>query len=220
MERPTLARLFLACTLARGADAQLQAAFPLWDGHEAIEQYAKRTNLPPTKTLELGNGVNLGLVLVPAGRFIMGTPEPKPVDEEGFCTKVIVGQSVCAVGVGVLLVLIGTVIIRAIRQRHRPQYSLARFLVMSLAAGVAVVGGMHWRHSTRTLAQAQAEHTAALARFRDSANCEKPAHEVTLTTGDAVEIRTCVPLARPVIVSGTRPICGSRASRVHIRGHP
>ena len=24
----------------------------LWDGHESIEQYAKRVNLPPTKTLD------------------------------------------------------------------------------------------------------------------------------------------------------------------------
>ena len=46
--------------------------YPLWDGQESIERYAKRANLPPTKTLDLGNGVKLELVLVPAGEFMMG----------------------------------------------------------------------------------------------------------------------------------------------------
>jgi hypothetical protein len=78
MYRTLIAALFLACALAHGADAQPQAPFPIWDGHESIEQYAKRTNLPPTKTLDLGNGVDLDLVLIPAGKFVMGTPEPKP----------------------------------------------------------------------------------------------------------------------------------------------
>ena len=31
--------------------------YPLWDGQETVEQYAQRVNLPPTKTLDLGNGV-------------------------------------------------------------------------------------------------------------------------------------------------------------------
>ena len=68
------------------------SGLPLWDGSESVADYAKRVNLPPTKTLELGNGVNLELVLIPAGRFVMGTPEPTPADEEGFNKKIVVGQ--------------------------------------------------------------------------------------------------------------------------------
>jgi len=178
----TLACLFLGCALVCGADAQPQAAFPLWDGRESIEQYAKRVNVPPTKTLHLGNGVKLELVLIPAGRFVMGTPEPKPVDEDGFHKKIVVGQAVFAVGVGVLLVLVTTVIIRAIRKRRRPQYSLARFMKMTVVAGVGVMGGMHWWFSTKALTQAQAEYKAALARYQSSYRWEKPAHDVTLST--------------------------------------
>jgi formylglycine-generating enzyme required for sulfatase activity len=124
----------------------------------------------------------LELVLIPAGKFVMGTPEPVAVDEDAFRKKILVGQAALAVGVGILLVLIATVIIRAIREHHRPQYSLARFMAMTLAASVGVLGGMHWWHSAKPLAQAQAEHAAALARYKSSYDWEKPAHRVTLTT--------------------------------------
>jgi formylglycine-generating enzyme required for sulfatase activity len=38
-----------------------------------VEQYARRAGLEQTKTLELGNGVKLEMVLIPAGKFVMGT---------------------------------------------------------------------------------------------------------------------------------------------------
>ena len=57
---------------------------PLWDGSESVAEYAKKVNLPATQTLDLGNGIKMEMVLIPAGKFMMGMPEPATVDEEGF----------------------------------------------------------------------------------------------------------------------------------------
>jgi formylglycine-generating enzyme required for sulfatase activity len=53
--------------------------YPLWDGKEAVAAYAKRAGLEPELTLDLGDGVKMEFVLIPAGKFMMGSPN----DEEG-----------------------------------------------------------------------------------------------------------------------------------------
>src|SRR5471032_832039 len=99
-------------------------AYPLWDGQESVADYAKKVNLPPTKTLDLGNGVNMELVLIPAGKFVMGTPEPVAVDEDGFRKKIVTGQALLAASAGALLVMLAVIIIQAVRKKRRPQVSL------------------------------------------------------------------------------------------------
>jgi hypothetical protein len=92
--RPLALLLLLAALadLAGAAEPPSTPGWPLWDGTETVQQYAKRAKVEPTRTLDLGNGVKLEMVLIPAGKFVMGTPEPEKVDEEGFTYKILRGQ--------------------------------------------------------------------------------------------------------------------------------
>ena len=168
--------LTAACAIALCEEPSAKKSYPLWDGSQSVADYAKRVNLPATMTLELGNGVKMELVLIPAGKFIMGTPEPTPVDEEGFRTKIVTGQALLTVSVTALLVMLAVVIARAVRKKRRPQLSLGLLLLMTVAAGGCVLSGLHWHRSVRKLEEARIEYQAAKARF-DSAEqlFEKPA---------------------------------------------
>ncbi|MBI3829399.1 MAG: SUMF1/EgtB/PvdO family nonheme iron enzyme [Planctomycetes bacterium] len=53
-------------------------AYPLWDGKEKVEDYAKRTGLKASETLDLGDGVKLEMLLIPPGAFTMGSPAGEP----------------------------------------------------------------------------------------------------------------------------------------------
>jgi len=51
--------LVLSVALATAPVLCADPTYPLWDGEETIEQYAKKINLPATKRMDLGNGVAL-----------------------------------------------------------------------------------------------------------------------------------------------------------------
>ena len=132
-------------------------AYPLWDCQESVAEYARRVNLPPTQTLDLGNGVKLELVLLPAGKFVMGTPEHE---------KPTVGQAMASISGGVLILVILLLLVRALKKRKRPQFSLALMLVMMFVASFGVWGGVRWHEALKHV---------------DDFEDENPAHEVTLT---------------------------------------
>jgi len=169
--------LALAAQTAEAAEPSPAPTWPLWDGAESVEQYSKRAGLEATRTLDLGGGVKLELVLIPAGKFTMGTEEPTAVDEEGFRQEIIMGQAALAVGGLALLALLAVVAVRAIRRKQRFQFSLGYLVVMVFAAGIGVMGGMRRWEAERGLA----EYRTASARAKDAGDWEKPAHEVTLT---------------------------------------
>jgi formylglycine-generating enzyme required for sulfatase activity len=57
-------------------------AYPLWDGKESVAAYAKRAGLEPEMSLDLGDRVKMDFVLIPAGKFMMGSPEDEKDHED------------------------------------------------------------------------------------------------------------------------------------------
>jgi len=171
----------LALTLVLAALPTGATEFPFWEG-EPIEEYAKNANLEPTRRLDLGHGVAMEMVLVPAGSFIMGTPEPKPVDEIHYAFQKWLGLLALTLSTGVLVVLLGSVVMLAVRRKRRPQMSLARLLVLGFVAGVGLLGGLHRHYSEKKLVAGRAEYEAAVFRFKQVDASEIPARRVTIET--------------------------------------
>src|SRR5476651_658817 len=108
--------LFLILAVTASA---AEPPYPLWDTVDSVADYARKVNLPPTKTLDLGNGVTLELVLIPAGKFIMGAPEPKAPTE-----TVAIGQGILYFSAACVLGLLVVVLFRARRKQQFPKFSL------------------------------------------------------------------------------------------------
>jgi len=156
VEAIALLCLFIVSGL-QAAAAEKPETWPLWDGQESVAEYAKRVNLPPTQTLDLGNGVKMELVLIPAGKFLMGSPEHE---------KPAVGQAMAGISGGVLFVALVVLLIRAVKKRKRPQISLLFLMAMMFVASFGVWGGVRWHEALKHVYEYEDEH---------------PAHEVTLT---------------------------------------
>jgi formylglycine-generating enzyme required for sulfatase activity len=78
-----VAAAILMAAASSGEAAKGKAkSYPLWDGKEPVAAYAKRAKLKPIEKLDLGGGVPLEMVLVPAGTFTMGSPDSELKTEE------------------------------------------------------------------------------------------------------------------------------------------
>lgn len=139
---------------------------------ESLETYARRLNLPLSRTIQLGNEVSpFELVLISAGTFTMGTQEPEPPRE-----MVYIGQAILACAVIALAMLIIPVVLRSIKQRHWPQISLKRLLVLMVAISFASMGAMRWRG----VLLKQQQYYQAVVKYSAIEDNEKPAHAVTV----------------------------------------
>lgn len=67
-----MALLLMSVTPLFAADTP---QYPQRSGNETVADYAKRTGLAPTVTLDLGDGVTWDGVLIPSGTFMMGSPK-------------------------------------------------------------------------------------------------------------------------------------------------
>lgn len=121
------------------AGAERLIAYPYWDKKESMQEYAKRAGLPPEVAFDLGGGVRLEMVLIPAGKAELGTPEPErpPAVWRGSLAFL------CGV-VAFALTILGSVL-HARRNHTRVQFSLRWLLLMASAASMGVIGALHWR---------------------------------------------------------------------------
>jgi formylglycine-generating enzyme required for sulfatase activity len=116
-----------------------EAIYPFWDGEESIVAYGQRAGLEPTMTINLGNNVTMEFVLIPAGKFIMGRPEPE---------SPWIGGTIAAIGAFFVGIMSGYVAIRSIRRR-RFQFSLRWLIGIVFALAIVQFGGFRcWEAKT------------------------------------------------------------------------
>ena len=95
------------------AGEQVWTVYEQWpfDAEEAKrrqEETAKALGVPDEKSIDLGDGVKMDFVLIPAGTFVMGTPEPVEPDWAALDASILGGQVLLGVGVFALFGMLGT----------------------------------------------------------------------------------------------------------------
>jgi hypothetical protein len=117
------------------ADCQLGHEFPMWDGRETTDEYARRIGLPPSMQLCLTNGAVIELVLIPASTFVIGEPKPTPS---------YIGNALLIFGVIAVVCIVIRMIAQALRERKRPQLSTVWAILLLCSLGLSFGGLLLW----------------------------------------------------------------------------
>jgi len=168
-EAPPLDRrvllLALMGALARAGEESPAQPWPLWDGKETIAEYARRAKLPRRRHWTWVRG-ELELVLIPAGKFIMGWQVPEPLW---------IGQGITIAGAVIMLALFVATVLGMIRRRSwRPQFSLVWLVALTIApalpptarAVVASILGLEDLQVVRRQAQGSLQERRRLTKSR------------------------------------------------------
>ena len=161
--------LFLLIFLVSASAADV-APYPLWDGRESIAEYAKTVNLPPTKSVDLGSGVKMEFVLIPAGQLSVGASEPvKPVYTI-FGSQMLMLYGAFAVLILVMYQLVGS------SHGIKFTFSLRWLLLFTAASGTIIGGAFRLHYATIDAARYEAEKL----RYEQLAD-ESHAHQLSVS---------------------------------------
>lgn len=144
----------------------------VWDGQETVEAYALHEGLKSTLTIRLGSKVEIPMVLIPAGKFVMGSSPPKHPSDAAWIEHVL-----WILAAGLLILLVVRPGYDAVRLRRRPQFSLKRLVLIFLSLSfVAYVSVRAWDLNERwnTYTHLEEQH-------RLTSNHERMAHLVTIS---------------------------------------
>jgi formylglycine-generating enzyme required for sulfatase activity len=196
---PLTTALLLLATTAPSAEPSSHpwTVYEAWpfDATEAKhrqQETAKALGIPVKKTITIGKDpsgkpVTMDFMLIPAGTFVMGMPEPvapaEPTDD------VWIGWLVFSGGLAAVVSMLALVFYRANRDRRRLQFSLRGLLLVMIAAGVMAMGAsrvIKVRENEKLYWQAMREHVAerksyaAMLMTSQAVRGETP-HRVTIT---------------------------------------
>jgi len=160
----------LLCVVFWAHGASCAESWPQWDCTDTPESYATSVGLPYIKQVRISEQCTLDFVLIPAGRFEMGTREATECAKDWPLTELVVGISGC---LGVLLLIL-VLYVRGKHAAARFQFGLRGLIFATVFAALGLGGFIRFL-------QAKPIYDADLRVAYQAMPGESPQHPVTIT---------------------------------------